>query len=135
MSLYDQETEVFSSEDVEVTARLDITELRKDMEAKNGSFALVSRDGQTVFQLTDGINTLGRLKRANSVVIKDKFCSALHAELQIGEDGITITDMGSTNGTFVNGTKITPIMPHSLQLGDEITVGRSHFRFEVILDE
>ncbi len=134
MSLCDNEGDVYSSEDVEVTARLDITQLRKDVLAKNGTFALVSRDGQTVHHLEDGINTLGRLSRANSIVVKDKFCSALHAELQIGEDGITITDMGSTNGTFVNGAKITPIMSHPLQLSDEITVGRSHFRIEVILE-
>jgi len=135
MSLRDNEGDAYSSEDVEVTARLDIRQLRKDILAKNGSFALISRDGKTVLPLEDGINTLGRLSRANNIVIKDKFCSALHAELQIGEDGITITDMGSTNGTFVNGNKITPIMSHPLQLGDEITIGRSHFRIEVLLNE
>ncbi|PYP31810.1 MAG: hypothetical protein DMD49_07300, partial [Gemmatimonadetes bacterium] len=50
--------------------------------------------------------------------------SRVHAELTIGQSGgLMIRDAGSKNGTFVNGDRVTGLLP--LRLGDHITLGRS----------
>ncbi|MCL5103381.1 MAG: FHA domain-containing protein [Armatimonadetes bacterium] len=91
---------------------------------------LVSKDGAYSFDLVNGVNTIGR-REGNSIVIPDPYCSGQHAEL-LAEDGrFTITDLGSTNGTLVNGVKLEPNMPRELQPGDEITLGRPVFKIEV----
>ncbi|MEO8216735.1 MAG: FHA domain-containing protein [Acidobacteriota bacterium] len=70
--------------------------------------------------LKDGVYRIGRDKPAD-VVIPDATISGRHAELQITGDSYTIRDLGSTNGTFVNGAPVhavTPITPtDELRLG------------------
>mgnify|MGYP003651570173 CR=1 FL=1 len=48
------------------------------------------------------------------------------------EDEVTIKDLYSTNGTFVNGQKIKPNSSHLLKDGDEILVGETRLLFEKI---
>jgi hypothetical protein len=52
--------------------------------------------------------------------------SRRHAEIAGGPDGFTITDLGSTNGTFVNNEQI---QKHALQPGDRIEIGNSLITF------
>jgi hypothetical protein len=52
--------------------------------------------------------------------------SRRHAEIAGGHDGFTITDLGSTNGTFVNDQRI---QKHELQPGDRIEIGNSMITF------
>jgi hypothetical protein len=52
--------------------------------------------------------------------------SRRHAEIAGGPDGFTITDLGSTNGTYVNNEKI---QKHALQPGDRIEIGNSLITF------
>ncbi len=52
--------------------------------------------------------------------------SRRHAEIAGGPDGFTITDLGSTNGTFVNDQRI---QKHELQAGDRIEIGNSMITF------
>lgn len=95
------------------------------------SAKLVAKDGSAGYDLTEGKNTIGRREGVNSIVISDPYCSGRHADLVI-EDGVfTITDVGSTNGTLVNGVKIEPNTPRELHSGDEITLGSPVFKFEV----
>ena len=55
----------------------------------------------------------------NNIVLKEEGISRHHAELFMDEDGnVFITDLNSTNGTFVNGTKIDGSMP--LQKSDRV---------------
>ena len=49
--------------------------------------------------------------------------SRLHATITIG-DMITLTDMGSINGTHLNGREIQPHSPHPLVHGDVLTLGK-----------
>jgi len=86
-------------------------------------------DGQE-FQIVQGENTLGR-KATNDIVVPDPYASGSHALITEVEGRFTITDVGSTNGTLVNGEKLAPNEPHELAEGDEITVGQSVFRFTV----
>ncbi len=52
--------------------------------------------------------------------------SRKHAEIAGGPDGFTLTDLGSTNGTYVNDQRV---QKHALQPGDQIEIGNSMITF------
>jgi hypothetical protein len=54
----------------------------------------------------------------------DRGVSREHATLQIVGSRILVTDLGSTNGTFVAGLRLPPNTPTQLQKGDELMLGR-----------
>jgi hypothetical protein len=54
----------------------------------------------------------------------DRGVSREHATLQINGSRILVTDLGSTNGTFVAGLRLPPNTPTQLQKGDELMLGR-----------
>lgn len=58
----------------------------------------------------------------------DSTTSRRHATLAVLGDEVSIKDEGSSNGTFVNGAKITE---QKLTPGDEVQIGGTKFRFEV----
>jgi DNA-binding winged helix-turn-helix (wHTH) protein len=70
--------------------------------------------------LTVGENVLGRDRNA-SVRIDDSTISRRHARIRIAGKGATIEDLGSKNGTFVQGKKIEK--PRRLSDGDPIQIG------------
>ena len=88
---------------------------------------LAAKDGSMTFDLHDGTNTLGRREGDNEIVIPDPYCSGRHADLSFADGKITLTDVGSTNGTLVNGVKLEIDAPRELAEGDEITLGRTVF--------
>lgn len=53
--------------------------------------------------------------------------SRRHAMIRRGEDTLTLVDLDSTNGTFLNGQRLLPNQPRVLRDGDEIRVGRLVF--------
>ena len=59
----------------------------------------------------------------------DEFASAQHARFEAKRDGLWVEDVGSTNGTFVNGARVTT--PRRLSKGDVVRVGQTDFRVEV----
>jgi hypothetical protein len=59
----------------------------------------------------------------------DEFASAQHARFESKRDGLWVEDIGSTNGTFVNGARVTT--PRRLSNGDVVRVGQTDFRVEV----
>lgn len=69
--------------------------------------------------------TLGRA-RDNMWELDDEGVSRRHAEISATEDGYVIRDLGSSNGTWVNRTRIER---HVLSDGDEITIGTSTLVF------
>jgi hypothetical protein len=87
--------------------------------------ALVLDDGSRV-PLADGTITIGRAADC-AVRLSDASVSRRHAEVRRSGDGWTIVDLGSTNGTRVNGA---PATERRLQDGDAITVGDAALRFE-----
>ena len=60
----------------------------------------------------------------------DTNVSRRHATMQASNGQYTITDHGSSNGTYVNGVKIGPQTPQPLRPGDELNIGNTRFRFE-----
>src|SRR4029079_1351115 len=75
----------------------------------------------------DAITTLGRDVN-NAIVIDDPFASSEHAVLTYRGRGWYVEDLGSTNGTFVNGRDIAYVAP--LGFGDEISIGQVRMRLE-----
>lgn len=59
--------------------------------------------------------------------------SRMHASITIGEDNISITDLGSANGTRINGKKISANVPYTMQHGDMLTLGK--FKIQVIFQQ
>ena len=70
--------------------------------------------------------TFGRSDE-NDVVLNNLLTSRVHAELRHEDGGYLLHDRGSSNGTWVNGRRVTV---HRLQPGDEIVIGGEAFRFE-----
>ena len=73
------------------------------------------------------VNAIGR-DPGNDIVLRDDFASVRHALVSQDGDGWWVEDAGSTNGTYVNGDRVTRRIP--LHFGDEVEVGRVHLRFE-----
>jgi pSer/pThr/pTyr-binding forkhead associated (FHA) protein len=70
--------------------------------------------------------SIGRLPECD-VVLADKNVSRRHAEVRRQDGNIIVVDLGSTNGTRVNGAGVKE---RALADGDVITVGASKLRFE-----
>jgi hypothetical protein len=75
----------------------------------------------------DAIATLGRDVN-NAIVVEDQFVSAEHAILTFRGRAWYVEDLGSTNGTFVNGVPVTEVTP--LGFGDVIQLGQVRLRLE-----
>ena len=78
----------------------------------------------TIIPIID-IITIGR-KEDNSVVLQDMHTSGNHAKLVVKENNLYIQDLHSTNGTFVNGRKISTNV--KLLGREEIQIGTTVFR-------
>jgi len=87
--------------------------------------ALVLADGTRVEVGQDPV-TIGRLPDCD-VVVADNNVSRRHAEVRRQDDVIVVVDLGSTNGTRVNGAGVKQ---RALADGDELTVGATRMRFE-----
>ncbi len=87
---------------------------------------LVLPDGGRV-PINESPVVLGRLPECD-VVVNDPNVSRRHAEFRATTDGVVVTDLGSTNGTRVNGA---PVREQKLVSGDEVTVGSTTVVFEL----
>jgi len=72
--------------------------------------------------------TIGRSADNDMELGNDEFASAHHARVEPRRDGVWVQDVGSTNGTFVNGVRLE--QPKKLVAGDVIRVGETDLRFE-----
>ncbi|HET7031268.1 MAG TPA: FHA domain-containing protein [Candidatus Limnocylindrales bacterium] len=75
----------------------------------------------------DAIATIGRDVN-NAIVVDDQFASAEHAILTFRGRAWYVEDLGSTNGTFVNGAPVEGVVP--LGFGDIVQIGQVRLRLE-----
>ena len=68
------------------------------------------------------VSVLGRSSEAD-VFLDDPYASDFHMRLVAHENGLVLHDLGSTNGTYVNGRRVTA--PATLRRGDTIQVGKT----------
>ncbi len=83
------------------------------------------RDG-VAYDLSDGA-VLGRGDQVD-IQLEDSFASTSHARLMPQGDVVVLEDLGSTNGTYLNGEPLRG--PQPLHVGDRIRIGDSEFTFE-----
>ena len=91
-----------------------------------GAGSLVMPSGQRI-SLGDRPMVIGRQSDCN-IPLNDQNVSRRHAEIRPGRGAYVITDLGSTNGTMVNGTRITG--EQRLSDGDILSFGSTYVRFE-----
>ncbi|MET0908758.1 MAG: DUF3662 and FHA domain-containing protein [Ilumatobacteraceae bacterium] len=116
--------------------------LSTDDNLKNGRFTVISQlkqgaggssmasivlpSGQRI-SLNQGTVTVGRLPEC-TISVNDSNISRQHAEMRPGGGGYVVADLNSTNGTLVNGVRISG--EQRLNDGDIISFGSTHVRFE-----
>ncbi|NOX49504.1 MAG: FHA domain-containing protein [Gammaproteobacteria bacterium] len=85
----------------------------------------------TVFRIVVGDSVIGRAEDCE-IVVDDASISQQHAQLSMKPEGVTLTDLMSTNGIKVNGTEANS---STLKDGDIIRIGRVSFVFKNLSDE
>ncbi|MCE9558097.1 MAG: FHA domain-containing protein [Armatimonadetes bacterium] len=86
--------------------------------------------GEEEYPIEKGVNAFGR-REGNAIRITDPFVSGKHGEFEAREDGIYLTDTGSTNGTILNDTKIPANQAIKLQVDDVIKLGSLELRIRI----
>lgn len=72
--------------------------------------------------------TIGRYS-TSEIQISENSLSKAHARIQVSEGMVSIADLGATNGTSVNGKKLTPYQTYQLRHNDQIKAGSVVFKF------
>ena len=88
---------------------------------------LETPDGPHVFPLETNLVTIGRGLN-NDLIVEDPRVSRQHAQIRYKSRRYFIGDLGSTNGTYVNGTALT--RDHTLRDGDVVSLGGLEMRFQ-----
>lgn len=103
------------------------------LEMQDGLLAfLIIRQGKSrgkEFRLKADSTKIGSAA-ANDVVLDDDTVSAEHAKIRVEEDGFVLWDLGSTNGTKVNGETIRE--PRKIIDGDIIELGETSLAFKTV---
>ena len=85
------------------------------------------QDGEG-FELNSAQLTIGRGNQNDIPIATDEYASARHARFEPRQDGVWVQDLGSTNGTFLNGARLD--RPRRLANGDIVRVGETDLRYE-----
>jgi hypothetical protein len=72
--------------------------------------------------------TFGRSSQNDVQLKRDEYASSTHARLEPRRDGVWLEDIGSTNGTYLNGIRLT--QPKRLSSGDVVRIGETELRYE-----
>jgi hypothetical protein len=104
---------------------------RRDVKAARGRNAVPARlvvlepkDRRNTAYALDGTLSIGR-EPDNSIVLADTYLSGHHATITRTDAGVSVTDLGSRNGTFLNGMRLTEVRP--LKVGDRLQIGYTVF--------
>ena len=80
------------------------------------------------YELNSAQLTVGRGGQNDVALSSDEYASARHARFEPRQDGVWVQDLGSTNGTYLNGTRLD--RPRRLKYGDVVRVGETDLRYE-----
>ncbi|HEY6150716.1 MAG TPA: FHA domain-containing protein [Gaiellaceae bacterium] len=72
--------------------------------------------------------TFGRSSQNDIQLKRDEYASSSHARFEPRRDGVWLEDIGSTNGTYLNGIRLT--RPKRLTSGDIVRIGETELRYE-----
>ena len=94
------------------------------MASESRNVVVVSLDGRVVqeLMLSPGVTTIGRLP-GSALVLSHPSVSRRHAEISLQADGLVLTDLGSSEGTFVEGRRAAPHQPIILTGGLAFRIG------------
>ncbi|GAA4357636.1 FHA domain-containing protein [Kangiella marina] len=123
-----QGTLVFDSKEVDRMIAAEIQKLEDDGTKIPALLATTKPHAGEAYILEYGKNVIGRGK-GNSVTIYDPAASSTHAQVTYYNGHWKILNLLSSNGTIVNGEKITE---RELKFGDRIQVGHTEFLFTLI---
>ncbi len=85
-------------------------------------------DSSESIEISEGVFTLGR-SRATDIKLKDDKVSGKHIAIELRDNKLTLKDIGSTNGSFLNGNKIDNRVVE-FTLDDEIQIGQTYIRID-----
>jgi len=94
-------------------------------------FVINGRDQGSRYHLDESVHSIGRT-HANSIRLHDTEVSRNHAELVRRGDTYVVRDLGSSNGTFVNGRLVSE---RELASGDKVQVGRSTLLYTGMMED
>jgi hypothetical protein len=114
--------EIFIDDDL----KAGLVEVKSEFVGGESQPRLIVSDGRS-FPVGDVPLIIGRSPEV-AVVVNDANVSRQHAEVWRTAEGVAVRDLQSTNGTFVNGHRISAV---SLSPRDDVTVGALHFRIEL----
>ncbi|MGH2804794.1 MAG: FHA domain-containing protein [Thermoleophilaceae bacterium] len=103
-----------------------LPDLRSGVDPRIEVVAAMGHQPGTAFHVATGA-TLGRSDGAD-INVDDPFASSAHARIFLRDDYMYLEDMGSTNGTYLNGRQIRT--PERLKVADVIRIGDTEYRYQ-----
>lgn len=101
-------------------------DLRSGVDPRFEVVAAMGLDPGTTFDLSEGA-TMGRAD-GSDIPVDDAFASSVHARIFPRGHFMFIEDMGSTNGTFLNGRRLRAA--ERLKTGDTVRIGETEYRYQ-----
>src|SRR5690606_37304156 len=101
-------------------------DLRAGVRPRLEVVAAMGHEPGTTFDVGDGA-TLGR-SPSSDIRVDDPFASSAHARIFSRGEFMYIEDMGSTNGTYLNGRPLR--QPEQLKVADVVRIGESEYRYQ-----
>lgn len=101
-------------------------DLRAGVDPRLEVVAAMGLDPGTEFELGDGA-TMGRAD-GSDILVDDPFASSVHARIFPRGQFMYIEDMGSTNGTYLNGRRLRSA--ERLKVGDTVRIGETEYRYQ-----
>jgi len=101
-------------------------DLRAGVEPRLEVVAAMGHEPGTVFDVGEGA-TMGRAD-GSDIPVDDPFASSAHARIFSRGDFMYIEDMGSTNGTYLNGRQLRAA--ERLKMADVVRIGDSEYRYQ-----
>src|SRR5215218_2393979 len=92
-------------------------------------FKLISTDGRHAFDLDGDLPLVVGRAPTSDIPVIDPTISRRHAAIECEEDRVVVRDLGSSNGTFLNGTRIETA---ALNLGDIVSFGKVGFKLQQV---